>query len=853
MDFRTCPACKASVLEDDVTECPFCGASMNGKPSAKAPAKAPAAAASKPAAAAGAAKPAAPAETKPAAGAKPPAGGPRPPVGAGGRPGIGRGNTVADEENPFDMDMSELQKAVPVAPKPTKQRTLEVKCEMCEAVGYVAPQHQGKLVKCANPNCKHPYFTVPIPKKESADSGLRKKKGLSIVQVLALVIAGIGLAGTAIWWFLIRVPPTAPDTGPTLLPPAPYVEEKKEPQKGPAPVQRISLDEIRQGAITELTRISATNDANQALAVRYLAESYASAGQIPQAIAELQRLAQKTPDSPYLQIEPLVRLYLQARKAGAPDAGKYLDAALKAAENLPQTGRRPLDAANALSAALVLADRMADTQKLIQPQAASESRADYSMLWTAAVYGNAFDFQVLSEIPAFLAAPNPQNAAVTWILSAWGEPDKALAWAKSAGSVEAVDASLAVWAAHLGQSVKSTSEGVLKLDEAIKNASPAGQIRALSNYAYQRAVAGDVQGAQGLMAKADAALKSLPPKPTPAAMPTIKEIYESSAITNAKLKARVGLPDAGPQRSAALAYANLAVLHLKLGDKAAVESLLDNGLDYAEAIAPPAPLVQTLLQRENSAHEADLDQALGLKGVKQKSFAALNKFRPQLKSLGEEAAKREQFERELIRDIAYRGEPGLAWTIVQKRDALPSDRSPMLSATPLAYYIMTTAVAVGDNATANNIGKTKSQDQIDFAINALVYNMKEAKFAPALEELKKIYRAGTYDRDRVDIAVLRRVSQYQTRTKSPEKVFDLIRQLPDPQVQEAAMYLMAARAVVEDKGPELYKLTSPDRKQREMSYTERTALARGYVAGVEAAPKSQPAVKPPTAAKELTK
>ena len=106
------------------------------------------------------------------------------------------------------MDISALQKAIPVAPKPTKQRTLEVKCPMCESLGYVAPQHQGKDVKCANPNCKHPYFTVPIPKKDSSDAGLKKKKGMSIGQVLAIVIGCIALAGTGIWWFVIRLEPS---------------------------------------------------------------------------------------------------------------------------------------------------------------------------------------------------------------------------------------------------------------------------------------------------------------------------------------------------------------------------------------------------------------------------------------------------------------------------------------------------------------------------------------------------------------------------------------------------------------------------------------------------------------------
>ena len=114
-------------------------------------------------------------------------------------------------------------------------------------------------------------------------------------------------------------------------------------------------------------------------------------------------------------------------------------------------------------------------------------------------------------------------------------------------------------------------------------------------------------------------------------------------------------------------------------------------------------------------------------------------------------------------------------------------------------------------------------DKIDLAINTIVFNMKDGKFASAIDQLRTIYRVGTYDRDRVDIAILRRISQYHTLQKNPQKVFELIRELPDPQVQEAAMYLMSARAVVEDKGPELYKLTSPDRMQRTLTYTERAA------------------------------
>ncbi len=116
-----------------------------------------------------------------------------------------------------------------------------------------------------------------------------------------------------------------------------------------------------------------------------------------------------------------------------------------------------------------------------------------------------------------------------------------------------------------------------------------------------------------------------------------------------------------------------------------------------------------------------------------------------------------------------------------------------------------------------------------------------------INDLKPLYRAGTYDRDRMDIALLRRISQYHT-LQGPVKTLALIKQLPDPSLQEAAIYLMAARAVVEDKGPELFKETGNERFQRSIPTNLQSSLARGYVAGIEAAP---PALA--TASKEPSK
>ncbi len=234
------------------------------------------------------------------------------------------------------------------------------------------------------------------------------------------------------------------------------------------------------------------------------------------------------------------------------------------------------------------------------------------------------------------------------------------------------------------------------------------------------------------MARATSALSGVPAA-KPVTMPTIKELHDSEL--DPKLRLRAGLPNAAVERSAALACANLAVLDLTLGDTAGVEELLNRGLDFVEALAPSGPAVSALSERtrgDQRGVERELDVVLNLKGDKPKQFAALNRFKRQLTILETEAGKRQQFERELIRDIAYRGQPGLAWKIVKQRDSLdPPERRSMLSKTPLAYYIAVTAFANGDTVTPKEIEAVKpAEDKIDLVINKLVYNMAKGTSRP---------------------------------------------------------------------------------------------------------------------------
>ena len=99
MDFRKCPACEASVLEDDVDDCPFCGASMSGKPKPTGSSSKPTTASKESGGKAEQAK-------------KPASGGPAPkPGGAGKAQAKASDDDKAGEDDPFDVDTTAVRKA----------------------------------------------------------------------------------------------------------------------------------------------------------------------------------------------------------------------------------------------------------------------------------------------------------------------------------------------------------------------------------------------------------------------------------------------------------------------------------------------------------------------------------------------------------------------------------------------------------------------------------------------------------------------------------------------------------------------------------------------------------------------
>lgn len=174
--FPTCPSCKQSVLDDDPVTCPFCGASMSGKP--------------------GAAKPPAP--------ARPPAP-PKPVTASRPAPSAPASPTPFEDSPSFDLGDDFAPQAVALTTKPSKSRTWEIKCPMCETVGYASPDASGKSVKCPNPKCMIPVFTAPRfqIEKPAAPRSAKPRSNIPLVagMTVALMAVGGGLA-----WFIASLP-----------------------------------------------------------------------------------------------------------------------------------------------------------------------------------------------------------------------------------------------------------------------------------------------------------------------------------------------------------------------------------------------------------------------------------------------------------------------------------------------------------------------------------------------------------------------------------------------------------------------------------------------------------------------
>ncbi|MCA9090787.1 MAG: hypothetical protein KDA90_19370 [Planctomycetaceae bacterium] len=666
MDFRTCPACQASVLEDDVEDCPFCGASMSGKPGGKPkPSASPAGGSTK--SAAPKKKPAGKPSGKPtgAASAKAPA--PKP---------EGRGTSSGEggaEDDPFGVDTSAHTKAIPLTPTATKTRTFLVKCPMCETEGYIRPEDTGKHVRCGNANCMIPVFKVPRVAIEEKPA-VAEKKGLSP----AIKWGGGGLVvavvGALVWFFVLREVPevTVPPANIPITRPTDPVDDpdKVTPPVTPA-VKKVTLADVQQNILNGVKSLAPQRrPANRSLEFsRQLStEILTVGGRIPQAVDELATLKTiSARKSPYHQVDPLAELGWQALSTGdTAKAEQYAAEALDIVnKGIPTAVRRTLDAEVRLMALLV-ALHQGDKVLPMLAQLDAEPRARVSLLWLATTEGGTFDFDVEAQHVWHLEVPAPVSMALVEVLVCRGH----FADAKEiCGQITDPAVREACLAALVGRA--ALKDGVNAPEIAAELAAAPTESAKIR---MQCALA-DVQLGKGKRPEAEAALaaavvlsESLG-EPQPAPLPKMVEIYNSSGQPYA------GLPQPALAEAKVLALSDIAFLQMRMDQGEAGWTTFQRSMDWARSMAPSPAATQDLLDacdQKSATVKSQLDSLLKLGGNSATIFRAFNQYRRQCDQLDQEAQDRFKLQVRLLKQAALQGQLQQVWKLVQARAKDPN-------------------------------------------------------------------------------------------------------------------------------------------------------------------------------------
>ena len=839
MEFRNCPSCKASVLEDDVADCPFCGASMSGKPGAK-PAPKPAAGPTK-SPAHGAAKPTAPAAKGPVADKTPATGAAR--IRPTREPEPERPEDTSD---PFEVDPLAHKQAAQVSVKAGKGRTFEVKCPMCETVGFIAPSQAGKDVKCCNPSCRLPIFKSPkMPPEVVVEP--EKPKGLSALMLSLICIVAVGLIGGGIWYFVLREEPkpvVGPiDNGPTIpVPPVPEPDHR-ENVVVPVPKHVVStVAEIKKLALDEIPKVIVLRDMrSKPYGKQLAAEALLAVGDLAKAKEQLASMG--TTGSQYT-VGPLAHLaQLQLDAGDKPGAEASLKEAIAQSAKLPDVGRTPLDTVAILAATLVRFDRAPEAVALLGRYAQKDSlgRASLSLHWRASLDRGSFDFAKESSLSHLELCGNSLWVSTAIHLCRHGQWDQALAWAKSAPDAVTQDAGLAACAGMMASQLRRTPDPTLEaqLKTVIDAAGLSAKIRMQVAVAEVRLQSGDPGITAATVTDIEKLLEStLIPPAVP--MPGIQAIYSSKGVPFA------ALPDPGPGTSLALAFGDIAELQMKLGDVAKGWTTQAKALEILRSVTPSPALAQHLVDQcadntEGVRNQLNTALKLGNDGVRK--LRALSQYRVQCEVILRLANDRFAIQQALLRRSIKHGLHQEVWQYVQEMEQKEmAERDPYRSRSSLLtdlYYSTFFQEKARKDFAKQIYGQYSAEEQkavktAEATIGKLASANSVARTGDASEVadmLKPLYVGTTIHREIIDLHVFRVVGELAGKSTGASYSYIQRLGLADPTVKEDSLRLLAGLSMTQGRGPELWKLMEADAM---LTSSDRAAAYVGFLEGIQA-------------------
>jgi hypothetical protein len=830
MDFPVCPSCGQSVIDDDAKDCPFCGASMSAKPGAK----------TSPAAAKPAATVTKPTATKPSA-AKPGA------VKAGGKP------TLPGDDFPFEAELTVGKAAIPAMPNPTKQRTLQVVCPMCDTAGYVPPTAAGQDVKCANPKCVMPVFTVPAPKKveQPPPPPPPKKSNLPFIGGATLVIGLVIGAGL----YFINSQPSNRSTvkqGELSEEAKQAIAEMRNGGKknaGPdrAGIQNSGASQNANGTnksngdkASPAVEVAATNEdlinaalkqmkasclekdrtqRSKPICRQLTAEANAVTGNFAAARDDLEQLLKVGSQLSYYRISPLLDLFWSEFSRGQQkEAAKSLAAAMSEVSGIPKFGRTRLEIAGRLAAALVASGQMPEALKLMEDFHSSDSDAQLAARLQIATDGRVVR---LSNTLTVLPWKYPQAVAATASLIGRGETEKAFAWASGQSSDDAKAECLAIWSEDFAfrKAAEGSPDSDGRIEAAVKSLPPALAARVWARAGFGRWLAKDPGGAA-------AAIKLAKEKMAEVAAPT------ESPIPAFKLTDRYTVPKPAPLLQAATGHSEIAFLQAQsAATKADAETSLDAALAYADAMGPSTASAFARQAEEKQLGtiglRAKLKELLKLRNDDE-VFRAANRFKSALDDIVKAAQLR--FETQTLILSRLRGTGvGLdskVWVIVDSRSTAEESKRDNLMVTELPGELVEGLKGTAEEKAILGAWETRFQTTAPPRPASVQFNeMLLTDVEAAVDFVQKIENKG----NRRDEILLLAASSLPAANKLP-LAFEFISKLDNPNDREECYLLAATIGAQRGQGDVVLKQVSSVVQQ-----TEKVALCRGLIGGLQAA------------------
>ena len=817
MDLPSCPSCGQSVLDDDATDCPFCGASMSGGSSPSATAS---------------------------------------PANATSPDSVATDSTAdgPKENDPFAVDPSVTHRAIPAAPKPTQKRPWRVNCPMCETPGFVPRQAAGREVKCANPQCLVPIFTAPAGKSTSkpaeslaASDNDTQTGGKATLVVLILLLAA-GASGGGFWYFNNTSSETASseltagsgqagfgtaDT-PAVVAAAPVDKTSEKAPSDIPPVNdnsEISIASIRKLAPEMMIAAAQEREENRSkpFCRQLTAEFFASVGQVAQARAELKQLTQVGPDLPHLHITTLVDLWQHKQGPTPASPGPQLSEALQRSAKLTPTDPFAVDAIQALGRALIASGQTALAEKTIKrlwsPGLAQHLRLDQLQCRQAGTFTLSND----NTRPVALDdKSNPEPLIIAGLVAA-GHSETALAWARRKTSLSERAKLIAAWAVGINKTGQDSAAE--KLSTALADEKPTIRAVVRARVAFVEAAAKSPVASESITLATQALESCVTSRVV--SLGEIKQLY------------RTAIEDVSHWLLKAQAQADL-VGALKLnGQPEEARKLFHDALASARSLGPGRDDIAGRLKSIRSQGNAGLIQQMKSSLELTSDDAALQAGQQYIKKCQQWLTLADQRARYLDRIHRWGIAHGLgteSWKDIREHGLTDdlSMRDPFTSST-LPSFLFLTFQATG------NKDATVLMNQVlpaGLPIDTNEQLRLRTRTALANGDLQAVIQAVRGDsnarRDRDSRFARRRILfelvGIAAGSETPQRALTLVASIRDPRLviwQEEAYLLLAAQLAANGRHALAWKYaTDGDRKP-----TERVAMITGLLEGLGSRPR----------------